>query len=114
MPLHPTQEWAADWPVPVVAMALLAVLFGLGFVVPASERGRLRAGIFFAGAYLASLFLVSVLAPQQPTLRLLYHLLFCFAAVIVGGFVVFDVLLGRRQIPRILRDLCQGIAYLIA
>jgi small-conductance mechanosensitive channel len=133
MSLHLTQEWAADWPLPVFAVLVLALLFGLGFVLPPEHRGRLRAGIFFAGAYLVALFAVSALAPHPTaagagagaaheagvpaslrTLRVLYHLLFCFAAVITAGFLVFDLALRRRQIPRILRDLMQGIGYLIA
>ena len=36
-----------------------------------------------------------------------------FAVVIAGGLLVFDVALRRREIPRILRDLVQGIAYFI-
>src|SRR5207244_641594 len=45
--------------------------------------------------------------------RLLSVLLFSFAAVIASGLLLFDVVLVRREIPRILRDLLQGIAYLI-
>ena len=123
MSLHPWQEWASDWPLPAVAIALFAVLTGLRFVVPPEERGRVRAGIFFVGAYLVSLFLVSLGAPigadgaaatpHLLTLRILYRLLFCFAVVLATGLVTFDLVLVRRQIPRILRDLLQGIAYLI-
>ena len=40
-------------------------------------------------------------------------LLFSFGVVIVAGLLLFDVVLVRREIPRILRDLVQGIAYLI-
>jgi small-conductance mechanosensitive channel/CRP-like cAMP-binding protein len=122
--LHLGQEWTSDWPLPAVAIALLAVLVALRAVVSPDHMGRVRAGVFFTGAYLVSLFLVSIFlpqhAPQAPasahlyTLRVLYRLLFCFAAVLTAGLVVFDLLLGRRQIPRILRDLCQGFAYLIA
>lgn len=124
MSLHLAQEWVSDWPLPGLAIALLAVLVALRFVVPPEEYGRLRAGVFFVGAYLASLFgvslflpIVSPAVPPSPhlgTLRVLYHLLFCFAAVLTVGLVIFDILLRRRQIPRILRDLMQGIAYLIA
>ncbi|MES1166036.1 MAG: mechanosensitive ion channel family protein [Verrucomicrobiota bacterium] len=124
MSLSPWQEWRADWPIPVVAVALLVVLVALRFVVAPDDRGRLRAGIFFVGVYLASLFLVSVffplaaagaaVSPHHYTLRVLARLLFCFGAVLTAGLVVFDLILARRRIPRILRDLCQGIGYLIA
>ncbi len=40
-------------------------------------------------------------------------LLFSFGGVIVAGLLLFDVVLVRREIPRILRDIVQGIAYLI-
>ena len=122
-----TQEWISDWPLPAVAVGLLAVLVGLKFVTQADHEGRRRAGIFFAGAYLASLALVGLFFPLRPgdleggvvsphlsTMRILYHLLFCFAAVLTAGLVLFDVLLARRQVPRILRDLAQGFAYLVA
>src|SRR4029079_17190182 len=46
-------------------------------------------------------------------LRILYRLLFCFSAVMTAGLIVFDLILARRNTPRILRDLCQGVAYLI-
>jgi small-conductance mechanosensitive channel/CRP-like cAMP-binding protein len=124
MTRHLTQEWIADWPLPAVALAMLVALVALRGVVAAEGRGTLRAGIFFAGAYLVSLLLVSVFfplsspgstpSPHLYTLRVLYRLLFCFAAVLTAGLVVFDLVLARRQVPRILRDLCQGIAYLIA
>jgi small-conductance mechanosensitive channel/CRP-like cAMP-binding protein len=124
MSLHLTQEWVSDWPLPAIAVAMLAALVALRTVVTPEDRGRLRAGVFFAGAYLISLFLISIFfplsaptsaaSPHLYTLRVLYRLLFCFAAVLTAGLVVFDLVLGRRQIPRILRDLCQGIAYLIA
>jgi small-conductance mechanosensitive channel len=120
------QEWIWDWPLPAVAVGLMAVLVGLAFVVPAEHRGRRRAGIFFAGAYLASLLMVSVffplretvqgpvVSPHHYTFRVLYHLLFCFSVVLTAGLVLFDVLLARRPVPRILRDVAQGFAYLVA
>jgi small-conductance mechanosensitive channel/CRP-like cAMP-binding protein len=124
MSFHIAQEWVSDWPLPAVAIALLAVLMALRTVVAHGDRGRRRAGIFFVGAYLVSLFLVSIFfplasptaaaSPHLYTFRVLYRLLFCFAAVLTAGLVVFDLVLARRQIPRILRDLSQGIAYLIA
>jgi small-conductance mechanosensitive channel len=121
-----TQEWIWDWPLPAVAVGLLAVLVGLAFVTPGEHRGRRRTGIFFAGSYLISLVLVSVFFPTQETvqgpvasphhytLRVLYHLLFCFAAVLTASLVLFDVLLARRPVPRIFRDVTQGFAYLVA
>jgi small-conductance mechanosensitive channel/CRP-like cAMP-binding protein len=125
MSLRIAQEWVSDWPLPAVAIGLLATLGVLKALVGPQDRGRLRAGIFFVGAYLVALFSVSVFfpAPESPdaipsphlyTLRILYHLLFCFGAVLTAGLVVFDLILARRQIPRILRDLSQGVAYLIA
>ena len=112
-------EWSAQGSLPFFGVGLLAVLFLLRFVVPASERGRVKAGIFFTGAYLVSIVALGVFHPPIPPsnhhdwLRLLSVLLFSFAAVIVAGLLVFDVVLVRREIPRILRDLVQGIAYLI-
>ena len=119
MPSRFAHEWSAQGSLPVIAVALLAVLFLLGFIVPASERGRVRAGIFFAGAYLTSLLALTLFHPAVPTashhdwLRLLPVLLLSFAVVIVGSLFLFDVVLVRREIPRILRDLLQGVAYVI-
>jgi small-conductance mechanosensitive channel len=112
-------EWSSQGPLPFIAIALLALLFLLRFVVPAAEVGRAKAGIFFTGAYLVSLAAVGIIHPAVPSaahhdwLRLLSVLLFSFAAVITSGLLLFDVVLVRREIPRILRDLLHGIAYLI-
>jgi small-conductance mechanosensitive channel len=112
-------EWFSHGPLPLLAIALLALFFLLRFVVPVAEIGRVRAGIFFTGTYLVSLIAVGVLHPVVPPpshhdwLRLLSVLLFSFAAVIAAGLLLFDVVLVRREIPRILRDILQGIAYLI-
>jgi small-conductance mechanosensitive channel len=119
LPSRFAHEWSAQGLLPLVAGALLAGLFLLSFIVPASERGRVKAGIFFAGAYLASVLALGVFHPPVPSaahhdwLRLLPVLLFSFAVVIVCGLFLFDVVLVRREIPRILRDLLQGIAYVI-
>ena len=85
----------------------------------AAERGRVKAGIFFAGAYLVDALGVrpSSTGPcPRPThhdwLRVLAVLLFCFAVGHRAGLLLFDVVLVRREIPRILRDLVQGIALL--
>ena len=40
-------------------------------------------------------------------------LLLCFAVVIAASLLLFDVVLRRREIPRILRDLVQAVAYFI-
>ena len=50
---------------------------------------------------------------QHDWLRVLAVLLFCFAAVIAASLLLFDVVLRRRQIPRILQDLVQAVAYFI-
>jgi small-conductance mechanosensitive channel/CRP-like cAMP-binding protein len=116
---HLAQEWAAAWPMPAVAIALLVVLSFLRPVVDAAERGRVKAGIFFTGAYLIMTMAFSVLGRPLPTptqhdwLRVLAVLLLCFAIVIAGSLLVFDVALRRRHIPRILQDLVQGVAYFI-
>jgi small-conductance mechanosensitive channel len=110
------QEWSAQWPLPVVAIAILGLLFALGFVVGADERGRVRAGIFFAGTYLVSLAAIGLLHPvvgPHNWPRVLSILLFSFSVVITSGMVLFDVVLARRELPRILRDLVQAVAYLI-
>src|SRR5215471_4152860 len=111
MHLHLAEEWSSQWPLPALAVALLGILFALRFVIPVDERGRIKAGIFFVGTYLASLTAMGLLAPavspgphRHDWLRLLSILMFSFAAVIASGLVLFDVVLGRRQIPRILRD----------
>jgi len=119
--MHPSlsQEWSAAWPLPAVAIALLVVLSLLRPVVDPSERGRVKAGIFFTGAYLVMVLAFGLLhrplpAPaQHDWLRVLAVLLLCFAMVIAGSLLAFDVALRRREIPRILRDLLQGVAYFI-
>ncbi len=119
MPSRFAHEWSAQGSLPFLATALLVVLFLLRFIVPVTERGRVKAGIFFAGTYLASLLALAVFHPPVPPanhhdwLRLLSVLLFSFGVVIVAGLLLFDVILVRREIPRILRDIVQGIAYLI-
>jgi len=123
-PMRVGQEWRWDWPLPLIAVAVVVILVGLGRVVGSAHRGRVRAGIFFAGSYLVSLFLVAMVFPltspgvpvsaHHDTLRVLYHLLFCFAVVLTAGLALFDLVLARRQIPAILRDLMQGFAYLVA
>jgi small-conductance mechanosensitive channel/CRP-like cAMP-binding protein len=119
LPSRFAHEWSAQGSLPVIAVALLTVLFLLRLIVPATERGRVKAGIFFTGTYLVSLVVLAVFHPPVPPaahhdwLRLLSVLLFSFAAVIVSGLLLFDVVLVRREIPRILRDLLQGVAYLI-
>jgi small-conductance mechanosensitive channel/CRP-like cAMP-binding protein len=111
-----SQEWSAQWPLPVVAVAILGLLFALRFAVGPDERGRVRAGIFFAGTYLASLaaigFLHPVVGPHNWP-RVLSVLLFSFSVVIASGLMLFDVVLARRELPRILRDLVHAVAYLI-
>jgi len=119
MPSHLAQEWAAAWPLPAVAIALLVVLSFLRAAVDPAERGRVKAGIFFAGAYLVMVLGFALLrrplpAPaQHDWLRVAAILLLCFAVVIAASLLLFDVALKRREMPRILRDLVQGIAYFI-
>jgi small-conductance mechanosensitive channel/CRP-like cAMP-binding protein len=116
---HLAQEWAAAWPLPAIAVALLFVLSFLRGVVDPAERGRVKAGIFFSGAYLAmgigfGVFHRPLPGPaQHDWLRVLAVLLLCFALVIASSLLLFDVLLKRREMPRILRDLLQGVAYFI-
>jgi small-conductance mechanosensitive channel len=113
---HLSQEWSAQWPLPVFAVAILGLLFGLRFVVSPDERGRVKAGIFFAGTYLVALAAIGLLHPAvgpHNWPRVLSILLFSFSVVITSGMIVFDVVLVRRELPRILRDLVQAIAYLI-
>jgi small-conductance mechanosensitive channel/CRP-like cAMP-binding protein len=114
---HLAQEWSSQWPLPVVAIALLGILFALRFVVGPNERGRVKAGIFFAGTYLVSLSALGLLGPIAPGPhnwpRVLTILLFSFSVVLTAGLLLFDVALARRAYPRILRDLVHAIAYLI-
>ena len=114
------QEWSGQWPLPVIAVFLLVILAALRLVLPVVERGRIKAGIFFAGSYLLSLGAIGLLAPegslgphQHYWLRVLSLLLFSFAGVLTSGLVLFDLVLAKREVPRILRDLVHGIAYLI-
>src|ERR1700690_4106538 len=114
---HLAQEWSSQWPLPVVAVALLGILFALRFVVGPNERGRVKAGIFFAGTYLIALSALGLLGPFAPGPhnwpRVLTILLFSFSVVLTAGLLLFDVALARRAYPRILRDLVHAIAYLI-
>ena len=86
MPSRFAHEWSAQWPLPVIAVALLGVFFALRVALPATERGRVKAGIFFAGAYLVSLLAMGVFHPPVPSaahhdwLRVLSVLLFSFAS----------------------------------
>lgn len=119
--MHSTlaQEWGAAWPLPAISIALLVILSLLRFVVPADERGRVKAAMFFAGAYLTAVIGFGLfhrplpMAGHHDWLRLFSLMLFAFAAVIASGLVLFDVVLARRELPRILRDVVQGVAYLI-
>jgi small-conductance mechanosensitive channel/CRP-like cAMP-binding protein len=111
-----SQEWSAQWPLPVVALAILGLLFALRFVVGSDERGRVRAGIFFVGTYLVSLSAIGLLRPAvgpHNWPRVLSVLIFSFSVVIAAGLLLFDVVLARRELPRILRDLVHAVAYLI-
>jgi small-conductance mechanosensitive channel/CRP-like cAMP-binding protein len=107
------------WPLPAVAVVLLVVLSFLRAVVEPAERGRVKAGIVFAGGYLVMQLAFGAMhrplpgPGQHDWLRVLSVLLLCFAMVLTGSLLVFDVVLRRREIPRILRDLLQGVAYLI-
>ena len=114
------QEWSGQWPLPMLAIVLLGILAALRLVLPAIERGRIRAGSFFAGTYLVSLLAIGLWAPEGSLtphhhywLRVLSMLLFSFAVVIASGLVLFDLVLAKRELPRILRDLIHGVAYLI-
>jgi small-conductance mechanosensitive channel/CRP-like cAMP-binding protein len=113
-------EWSRQWPLPVVAVALLGIFFALRVALPVAERGRIRAGIFFVGAYLLCLFGIGFLANPADAnphhhnwLSVLSILLFSFSVVIASGLVLFDLVLARRELPRILRDLVHGLAYLV-
>ena len=116
---HLAQEWAAAWPLPAVAIALLIVLSFLRAVVDPTERGRVKAGIFFAGAYLVTVTGFGLLSRPLPApahhdwMRVVAVLLLCFAFVIAASVLVFDVALKRREMPRILRDLVQALAYFV-
>jgi small-conductance mechanosensitive channel/CRP-like cAMP-binding protein len=114
---HLAEEWSSQWPLPVVAIAVLGILFALRFAVGPDERGRVKAGLFFTGTYLVSLSALGLMRPfavgAHNWPRVLTILLFSFGVVITMGLLLFDVVLARRSYPRILRDLVHGIAYLI-
>jgi len=88
---HLAQEWSSQWPLPVVAVALLGILFALRFVVGPDERGRVKAGIFFAGTYLIALSALGLLRPFEAGPhnwpRLLTILLFSFSVVLTRSEV---------------------------
>jgi len=114
-----THEWSESWPLPAVALGLLFLLLLLRSKVPERARGLWRAGTFFTVAYPVSLSLLGLLANSSPHAseelsKVLPLLLFCFGLVLSGSVVVFDVMLVRRAIPRILRDIMQGLAFVIA
>src|SRR3954463_6653828 len=113
-------EWAGQMPLPVIAVALVGIFAALRVALPVAERGRIRAGIFFAGSYLVTLFAFGFFATPSEVdphhhnwVRVLSILLFSFASVLASGLVLFDVVLARREIPRIMRDLVHGLAYLV-
>ncbi len=112
-------EWGNQSPLPIVAIALIPILLGLRMAVPAAEKGRARAGIFFLGSYLASLPVLASLgsagaASAYHAVRVVSVAFFAFAAVIASGMLLFDVLLARRtELPRILRDLVVAFVYLV-
>ncbi|HEY7371928.1 MAG TPA: mechanosensitive ion channel family protein [Polyangia bacterium] len=116
---HLAQEWAAAWPLPAVAVALLIILSFLRAVVDPTERGRVKAGIFFAGTYLVMVTAFGVLGRPLPApahhdwMRVVAVLLLCFAFVIAASLLLFEVALKRREMPRILRDLVQALAYFV-
>jgi small-conductance mechanosensitive channel/CRP-like cAMP-binding protein len=116
---HLAQEWAAAWPLPAVAIALLIVLSFLRAVVDPTERGRVKAGIFFAGTYLVMVTAFGLLGrplpapPHHDWMRVVAVLLLCFAFVIAVSLLLFDVALKRREMPRILRDLVQALGYFV-
>src|SRR5207248_7657846 len=75
-----------------------------------------KAGIFFAGTYLVAVLALGIWRPAPGAHnwpRLLSILLLSLSVVITSGLLLFDVVLARRELPRILRDLVHAIAYLI-
>src|SRR4051812_50101757 len=66
MPSHLAQEWTAAWPLPAIAIALFIVLSFLRPVVDAAERGRVKAGLFFTGAYFIMTLAFAVLRRPLP------------------------------------------------
>ena len=98
------QEWTGQWPLPGVAVALVGVFLALRVALPIAERGRIRAGILFCGAYLSLLFAIALLADpgaddphHHDWLRVLSFLLFSFASVIASGLVIVLPMSGATR-----------------
>jgi len=114
-----SHAWSSGGALPALALGLLVVLLVMRRFVPERARGFWRAGVFCAVAYPVTLTVLGLFGPtaargSEDLTRVLPLFLFCFALVITGSVLMFDVVLARRSIPRILRDIMQGLAFLVA
>jgi small-conductance mechanosensitive channel/CRP-like cAMP-binding protein len=101
----------------VVATLLLLVL---RLVLPKAERPRLRAPFVLLLLHLATVFARGFVSGSAPTDRALMILAVFFLALSVARtsfLLLVDYVLGRRSehaLPRIIRDILQGLIYLAA
>jgi len=98
-----------------VAFAIVLLLVTRS-LLPFGERRMLWQPVFFLGAHLVALVIELVIS--DPVASRLLELVALVALLLsigrAGGLLVFDILIGRklgRPLPRIIRDIAQGLVY---
>jgi small-conductance mechanosensitive channel len=99
-----------------VLFAAVLLLVTRSLLPPGPERRVLFQPSFFLGAHVVAL-VVAIFIHEPSTSRLLE--LVALVALLAsigraGGLLVFDILIGRklgRPLPRIIRDIAQGVVY---
>lgn len=100
------------------AAVVLVLLAALRFVLPPTERVRLRSPAIFLGVYLATLAVRLTLGPDSSLTRTLeaFAPFFILTALAQCGLLlVVDVIFERRlgrPIPRILQDIAQAVIFM--
>lgn len=97
---------------------LLTVLLLLAArqLLPPGERRVLRQPVFFLGVHLAAQ-LIKLLVPPGPSARVLTTVALLALLLSLGrasGLLILDIVIGRklgRPLPRIIRDIAQGLVY---
>lgn len=98
----------------------VALIVGLRFLLPHAELGKLRAPIGLLVAHLATVLLAAVTDPDgsaHNAIRVAGVLLLLISIARSGFLVLVDSLLVRRfsrPIPKIFRDICEGLVYMAA
>lgn len=99
----------------IIVAALLLVVLRL--VLPKGERGKLRAPLFLLLLHLAVVLSRAYVTPKGPADRALTVLAVLFLSLSVARtafLLLVDYVLGRRaqhSLPRIIRDMLQGLIY---